>query len=69
MHCSNLYQVREQGLLAKHLVEKVMGRPGKVFFCNSGAEANEALIKLSRKFGHSPAGQGRSEIVTICRIG
>lgn len=65
MHCSNLYQVREQGLLAKHLVEKVVGRPGKVFFCNSGAEANEALIKLARKYGHGPRGQGRTEIVTF----
>lgn len=65
MHCSNLYQIREQGLLAKHLVEKVVGHPGKVFFCNSGAEANEALIKLARKYGHSPAGQGRFEIVTF----
>lgn len=65
IHCSNLYQVREQGLLAKHLVEKIVGRPGKVFFCNSGAEANEALFKLARKYGHSARGQGRTEIVTF----
>lgn len=49
IHCSNLYQIREQALLAKFLVTKVVGKPGKVFFCNSGAEANDGLIKLARK--------------------
>ncbi|SRR5581483_5119506 len=51
VHTSNLYYTRPQGLLAKRLVELV-GEPGKVFFCNSGAEANEALYKLARKFGN-----------------
>ncbi len=51
VHTSNLYYTRPQGLLAKRLVELV-GEPGKVFFCNSGAEANEALYKIARKFGH-----------------
>lgn len=51
VHVSNLYYTRPQGLLAKKLVGYV-GHPGKVFFCNSGAEANEALYKLARKFGH-----------------
>ena len=45
--------------LAKKLVELV-GTPGKVFFCNSGGEANEALFKLARKFGN-----GRYEIITF----
>ena len=51
VHTSNLYYTRPQGLLAKRLVEAV-GIPGKVFFCNSGAEANEGLYKLARKFGN-----------------
>lgn len=51
IHTSNLYLIREQALLAQRLVECV-GHPGKVFFCNSGAEANEALYKLARKFGN-----------------
>ena len=42
IHTSNLYHTRPQGLLAKHLVEKVMGgQGGKIFFANSGAAANE----------------------------
>ena len=51
VHTSNLYYTRPQGLLARRLVELV-GLAGKVFFCNSGAEANEALFKLARKFGN-----------------
>ena len=51
VHTSNLYYTRPQGLLAKRLVEAV-GISGKVFFCNSGAEANEGLYKLARKFGN-----------------
>lgn len=48
-HCSNLYSIPEQVRLAERLVSKI--GPGKVLFCNSGAEANEALIKLSRLYG------------------
>lgn len=55
VHTSNLYYTRPQGELAKRLVE-IVGAPGKVFFCNSGAEANEALYKLSRKFGNEANG-------------
>jgi predicted acetylornithine/succinylornithine family transaminase len=51
VHTSNLYYTRPQGLLARKLVELV-GLAGKIFFCNSGAEANEALYKLARKFGN-----------------
>src|SRR5204863_4804852 len=47
------------GQLAEAIV-KLIG-PGKVFFCNSGAEANEGLYKLARKFGHD---EGRFEILT-----
>jgi acetylornithine aminotransferase/acetylornithine/N-succinyldiaminopimelate aminotransferase len=59
IHSSNLYYNEWQGRLAERIV-KLTG-PGKVFFCNSGAEANEALIKLARKFGHD---SGRYEIIT-----
>ena len=61
IHCSNLYYTEPQGLLAKKLVE-LAGADGKCFFCNSGAEANEALYKLARKFGHD---EGRFEIITM----
>lgn len=46
IHCSNLYYVPHQGMLAKRLVEKTGLK--KAFFSNSGAEANEAAIKLAR---------------------
>lgn len=49
-HVSNLYYIPEQGELAKWLVEHSCA--DKVFFCNSGAEANEAAIKLARKYAH-----------------
>lgn len=49
VHCSNLYWIENQVNLAKLLVEK--SGLGKAFFCNSGAEANEAAIKLARKWG------------------
>ncbi|NBV85706.1 MAG: aminotransferase class III-fold pyridoxal phosphate-dependent enzyme, partial [Verrucomicrobia bacterium] len=55
VHTSNLYYTRPQGELAKRLVE-IVGAPGKIFFCNSGAEANEALYKLARKFGNETNG-------------
>ncbi|XHR27453.1 MAG: aspartate aminotransferase family protein [Chthoniobacteraceae bacterium] len=51
IHTSNLYYTRPQGELAARL-NRYVGHPGKVFFCNSGAEANEGLYKLARKFGN-----------------
>jgi len=59
VHVSNLYYTELQGRLAAALAQWV--GPGKVFFANSGAEANEGLFKLARKFGHD---QGRFEILT-----
>lgn len=63
LHCSNLYLVERQALLAKALLE---GTPfGKAFFCNSGAEANEAAIKIARKYARVVRReQGRYEIIT-----
>ncbi|HYR57575.1 MAG TPA: aminotransferase class III-fold pyridoxal phosphate-dependent enzyme [Chthoniobacteraceae bacterium] len=55
VHTSNLYFTRPQAVLAERLVRLTCapGPPrGKVFFCNSGAEANEGLYKLARKFGN-----------------
>lgn len=59
LHVSNLYYHEPQGRLAERLTQLIA--PGKVFFCNSGAEANEGLFKLARKFGHD---EGRFEIIT-----
>lgn len=59
VHISNLYYHEPQGRLAQALVRLIA--PGKVFFSNSGAEANEGLYKLARKFGHE---EGRFEILT-----
>ena len=59
VHISNLYYQEPQGRLAQALVNLIA--PGKVFFCNSGGEANEGLFKLARKFGHD---EGRFEILT-----
>lgn len=50
-HVSNLYYIPEQGQLAEWLVNNSCA--DKVFFCNSGAEANEAAIKLVRKYAHT----------------
>jgi acetylornithine aminotransferase len=50
-HVSNLYYIREQGELAKWLVDRSCA--DRAFFCNSGAEANEGAIKLSRKYAHT----------------
>ncbi len=61
-HCSNLFVNEPQAKLAAKLVE-LSDLGGKVFFCNSGAEANEAAIKLARKWGSQNG--GRYEIVTM----
>jgi acetylornithine aminotransferase/acetylornithine/N-succinyldiaminopimelate aminotransferase len=59
VHVSNLYYNELQGRLAERIVDLIA--PGRVFFCNSGAEANEGLFKLARKVGHE---SGRFEIIT-----
>jgi predicted acetylornithine/succinylornithine family transaminase len=59
LHVSNLYFTKAQAQLAEALV-RLIG-PGRCFFCNSGAEANEGLYKLARKFGHD---EGRFEVLT-----
>ena len=64
-HCSNLYSIPEQVRLAERLARKI--GPGKVLFCNSGAEANEALIKLSRL--HGVQGEGKRTKILVARNG
>lgn len=59
IHVSNLYYSEPQGRLGQALASLIA--PGKVFFSNSGAEANEGLYKLARKFGHD---EGRFEVLT-----
>ncbi len=62
MHVSNLYYTEPQIRFAGMLVENSFA--DRVFFCNSGAEANEAAIKLARKYGHDNLG-GKYEILTM----
>jgi predicted acetylornithine/succinylornithine family transaminase len=62
MHVSNLYQHPLQVRLAELLVDHFPG--GRAFFCNSGAEANEAAIKLARKFSSDRFGPERPVIIT-----
>jgi len=62
VHVSNLYFNEKQPVLAKALAERSGLPEAKCFFCNSGAEANEGLIKLARLWGSD---QGRYEIVSM----
>ena len=62
MHVSNNYYSELQGLLAKKIIEASF--PGKVFFANSGAEANEGAVKLARLYGHD---KGRYQIITMTK--
>lgn len=62
-HVSNLYWIKPQVELAEKLVS--LSGLGKVFFCNSGAEANEAAIKLARKFFYRRKEGQRSSIITF----
>ncbi|TAJ29441.1 MAG: acetylornithine transaminase [Nitrospirae bacterium] len=63
LHTSNLYYTEPQVQLARTLVDHSFAH--KVFFCNSGAEANEAAIKLARRYSHLKYGPDRYEIVTM----
>ena len=63
IHTSNLFYTQPQSLLAQRLVE--ISFADKVFFCNSGAEANEAAIKLARRYATKRFGPERTEILTM----
>jgi len=60
VHVSNLYYTENQAKLAQKLSGLALG--GKCFFCNSGAEANEGLIKLARLWGHD---DGKYEVISM----
>ncbi|MBI3455857.1 MAG: acetylornithine transaminase [Candidatus Rokubacteria bacterium] len=63
LHVSNLYQIPSQIHLAKLLCEHSFAN--RAFFCNSGAEANEAAIKLARKYAKEALASDRVEIVSM----
>jgi acetylornithine aminotransferase len=63
IHTSNLYYTEPQVKLAQMLVDHSFA--DRVFLCNSGAEANEAAIKLARRYSHDKYGPGRFEIITM----
>jgi acetylornithine/N-succinyldiaminopimelate aminotransferase len=63
VHVSNLYYTRPQTELAQLLVENSFA--DRVFFCNSGAEANEAAIKVARRYSNEKFGSGRHVIVSM----
>lgn len=62
-HISNLYYTEPCARLAKYLCAR-SGMP-RVFFGNSGAEGNEGMIKLARKYSYDKYGEGRSRVVTL----
>lgn len=63
MHCSNLFLTEPMLGVAKELI--ISCGMGKIFFANSGAEANEGAIKLARKYSYDRYGEGRSKILTL----
>lgn len=66
IHVSNLFRNPNQGELARRLVK--LAGPGRVFFCNSGTEANEALIKLARLHGvQKGGGEGKCYKIICAR--
>lgn len=62
LHCSNFFHIPQQIELAELLCEHSFG--DRVFFCNSGAEANEAAIKLARKYSAENHNPERNEVIT-----
>ncbi|WP_051382873.1 aspartate aminotransferase family protein [Gloeobacter kilaueensis] len=62
IHVSNLYYTRQQGELARWLTDNSVA--DQVFFCNSGAEANEGAIKLARKYGRTVLGIAEPQIIS-----
>lgn len=63
VHCSNLYYIPIQIELARYLTSHCFAE--RVFFANSGAEANEAAIKIARRWGHDNRGADVDEIITM----
>jgi acetylornithine aminotransferase len=64
LHVSNLWVIEPQAILAKNLVE-LSGYDMRVFFANSGAEANEGALKIARKYGRVNFDKKRYKIITL----
>ncbi len=62
-HVSNLYHTAPQAQLAQRLVENSFA--DRVYFCNSGAEANEAALKFARKVSYAAGAAGKTKIITF----
>jgi acetylornithine/N-succinyldiaminopimelate aminotransferase len=62
LHVSNFYHTVPQTEVAMFLSEHAFG--GQVFFCNSGAEANEAALKIARKYSHDRYDENRTDVIT-----
>lgn len=65
IHVSNFFHIQQQQELAQRIVQHSF--PAKGFFCNSGAEANEAAVKLARLYSYNRRGEGNFHIVTLLR--
>lgn len=63
MHVSNWFHIEPQSLLAQKLTQRSFA--GKIFFCNSGTEANEGAIKLARRYFYDRGEKARYEIITM----
>ena len=63
VHVSNLYRTAPGERLAERLVERTFA--DRVFFCNSGAEANEGAFKIARRWGRANGGSAKHEIVAL----
>ena len=61
LHTSNLYFIEQQILAARAITDRCFGE--RVFFCNSGAEANEGALKLARRYQHVVAGQPERNLI------
>lgn len=64
-HCSNLYHIPQQEVLAEKLTR--LSGLDRAFFCNSGAEANEALIKIARRYAQKVKGTDQYEVITFAQ--
>ncbi|MDR0984767.1 MAG: aspartate aminotransferase family protein [Ruminococcus sp.] len=62
-HCSNYYYSKPQAQLSEYLT--ALTGMEKVFFCNSGAEANECAVKIARKYSYDKYGKGRGTVITL----
>jgi acetylornithine/N-succinyldiaminopimelate aminotransferase len=65
LHVSNLYHIEPQIELGRLLTKNSFA--DRVFFCNSGTEANEAAIKLARKYSQDHFGAGRFEVISLLK--